>query len=328
VGSDTHNPTTDYSTLSWAAPKVTIAGETDSNGNPAATFDLGNTSGTWMVARDAAIVLKNISFTNIASSVGVASKHGRLETPNCVVDSSFSRFAWDVRSGGNLNVSGEITQDTDKANRAVNIQEGFARVDAAISQTGSSDARVVDIFDGGQRVEIISSARLVGLGSSTTDALIHAQSPRHIKCNDAHFEGADKVAALDGPVEFIAQDGLSNLTDVNIVLDRLNGAQVNLTGARPDIGSVPVTKATDATTVLDRIQDERGAIFYERNKEQLYAYTDAPEYRSIPLFTKRKNRATPSDLDVGEMAVDETNSRMLYKARGGAVHYWNTDGTL
>lgn len=332
VGSESLAPNDDLYTLYWDRRKVIIEGDTDGNGNPAATLDLTNTpTGFWLIARDAAVELRNISFTNVGRGVATAQKYGRVEAVNCVVDESFTDAAYDVRGGGSLNVGGEITQDTDKTNRALNIQEGYANITASITQTGSSDGAIIEIFDGSPRVDISPNAELVGLGSSTTTYLIHAQSPRHIKLGDCHLEGAEAVAALDAPVEFIAQNGLTNKTDVPNNFDRLNGGHINIGGSRPAVSSVSINNTgTAVDNVLSDlgVVNKRGAMFYHQDADNIFAYIVGDDYTPLPLAVRRRNGVQAGDLVQGEMAMDETNNRLVYKARGGTVHYWNTDGTL
>jgi hypothetical protein len=332
LGSELHTPDENIYTLYWDRRKVIIEGDTDGNGNPAASLDLTNIENDfWLNARDAAIDLRNINFTNMSRGVATAQKYGRVEAVNCVVDNSFTYAAYDVRGGGSLNVGGEITQDTDKTNRALNIQEGYANITASITQTGSSNCAIIEIFDGSPRIDITSSAELIGLGSSNTNYLIHAQSPRHIKLGDCYLEGAEAVAALDAPVEFIAQDGLTNKIDVPNNFYRLNGGDINVGESRPSVSSVSINNSgTAVDSVLDNlgVRNKRGAIFYHQDADNIFAHIVGNDYTPLPLAVRRRNGVQAGDLVQGEMAMDETNNRLVYKARGGTVHYWDTDGTL
>jgi hypothetical protein len=244
-----------------------------------------------------------------------------------VVNSGFTEAAYRVSGGGAINIGGEITHDTDQATSAIKIQEGYARIDCKITQTGSTNTKCVNIFDGGQRVDIANGAEMIGLGSGTTRFLIHAQSPRHIKCGDATFEGAQAVVGCDGPVEFIAQDGLNNKTDVPDDVWRLNGAQLNIGGARPNVGSIPVSGESIFDN-LDGVRKCKGAMWYSTTDEQPVCYVDGDDFAPLPLAIRRRNNVESGDLIQGEMAMDEANNRLVYKARGGTVHYWTPDGTL
>jgi len=299
----------DFSTEEWSVDRVLISG-----GSLDAT---GSSGGQTMLCRGTHLVFESVDFVGQEGREYIASdKNGFVDIKSsCTMANEADAPLVQNNSGGGLNIECGLTHDTDvRGNYIISVQNGPCRLSGQITQTGSVNTVSVEIFDGADRVNIAGG--IAGLGSDTTDGLISVQGDRHVKISDVPFSGADTVVRdIDG-AEVVAQDGLTQLTDINYPVYRhVNGGRWGQS-ASPESMGLAVNPPSS-----DDVANKKGMIYYDQAREYWRTYIGDPHFAEdmmgIPTLDSGD---TAADMVAGEARIDTSVPELIVVDKDGAAY--------